>query len=59
MLAMAPERIVYVSCDPATFARDLKLLCADGSYELTKVQPVDMFPQTAGVENVGLLVRRK
>ena len=59
MLAMAPERIVYVSCDPATFARDLKLLCADGSYELTKVQPVDLFPQTAGVENVGLLVRRK
>ena len=58
MLAMAPERIVYVSCDPATFARDLKILCADGSYELTKVQPVDMFPQTAGVENVGLLTRR-
>ena len=59
MLAMAPERIVYVSCDPATFARDLKILCADGRYELTRVQPVDMFPQTAGVENVGLLVCRK
>ncbi len=55
MLAMAPERIVYVSCDPATLARDLKILCADGRYELTKVQPVDMFPQTAGVETVALL----
>ncbi len=55
MLAMAPERIVYVSCDPATLARDLKILCADGRYELTKVQPVDMFPQTAGVETVCLL----
>ena len=58
MLAMAPERIVYVSCDPATFARDLKLLCADGSYELTKVQPVDMFPHTHHVENVVQLMRR-
>ena len=59
MLQMESERIVYVSCDPATFARDLKLLCADGRYELRKVQPVDMFPQTAGIENVGLLVRRE
>ena len=55
MLQMNPERIVYVSCDPATFARDLKLLCADGRYELRKVQPVDMFPQTAGIETVVLL----
>lgn len=55
MLRMKPQRIVYVSCDPATLARDLKILCADGAYELQKVQPVDMFPQTAGVENVCLL----
>lgn len=48
MLAMAPERIVYVSCDPATFARDLKLLCADGSYELTKVQPGGYVPADGG-----------
>ena len=59
MLHMAPERIVYVSCDPATLARDLKILCADGRYELQKVQPVDMFPHTAGVENVALLTYRK
>ena len=55
MLRMKPQRIVYVSCDPATLARDLKILCADGADELQKVQPVDMFPQTAGVENVALL----
>ena len=54
MLAMAPKRIVYVSCDSATLARDLKLLC-EGGYELKEVQPVDMFPQTAGIENVALM----
>ena len=59
MLAMEPERIVYVSCDPATLARDLKILCGDGRYELRRVQPVDMFPQTAGVETVCLLSNRK
>ena len=57
MLAMAPKRIVYVSCDSATLARDLKLLC-EGGYELKKVQPVDMFPQTAGIENVTLLNKK-
>ena len=58
VLRMEPRRIVYVSCDPATLARDLKILCADGCYELRKVQPVDMFPHTAGVENVALLTRK-
>ena len=59
MLAMAPDRIVYVSCDSATLARDLKYLLADGRYTLKEVQPVDMFPQTVHVETVCLLSQRK
>ena len=59
MLKMEPERIVYVSCDSATLARDLKILCADGRYQIEKVQPVDMFPHTAGVETVVLLSHKK
>ena len=55
MLAMAPDRIVYVSCDSATLARDLKYLLADEKYELREVQPVDMFPQTVHIETVCLL----
>ena len=50
ILNAAPRRIVYVSCNPATQARDLQLL--DVKYRVTAVQPVDMFPQTHHVENV-------
>ena len=53
ILFAAPRRIVYVSCNPATQARDLQLL--DGAYRVVAVQPVDMFPQTHHVENVVLL----
>lgn len=56
ILFAAPERIVYVSCNPATQARDLQLLDVD--YRVVAVQPVDMFPHTHHVENVVLLERR-
>ena len=56
ILNAEPERIVYVSCNPATQARDLALL--DAKYRVTEVQPVDMFPHTHHVENVVKLVRK-
>ncbi len=55
---MNPKRIVYVSCNPATFARDTKILKLEG-YEIKEVQPVDMFPQTMHVETVCLLSKGK
>lgn len=57
ILFAAPERIVYVSCNPATQARDLQLLDVD--YRVVAVQPVDMFPHTQHVENVVLLERKE
>lgn len=58
MLKMQPERIVYVSCDSATLARDLKVLC-EGGYEVKKVRATDMFGMTVHVETVCLLSNRK
>ena len=57
IVRMAPKRIVYVSCDPGTLARDLRIL-EDLGYETTWVQPVDMFPQTHSVEAVAQLLRK-
>jgi 23S rRNA (uracil1939-C5)-methyltransferase len=57
ILTIAPEKVVYVSCNSATQARDLALM--DQLYKVTRVRPVDMFPQTHHVENVVLLERRK
>lgn len=51
IVKVSPARVVYVSCDSATLARDLKYLCEKG-YEVREVQPVDMFPQTVHVETV-------
>ncbi|MDE6503604.1 MAG: methyltransferase domain-containing protein, partial [Muribaculaceae bacterium] len=56
ILAAAPRRIVYVSCNPATQARDIAML--DGAYRVTAVQPVDMFPHTHHVENIAVLELR-
>ena len=56
MLRMAPERVVYVSCDPATLARDARLLC-EGGYRLCSAEAFDLFPRCAHVETVALLVR--
>jgi tRNA/tmRNA/rRNA uracil-C5-methylase (TrmA/RlmC/RlmD family) len=53
-----PAQVIYVSCHPATMARDLNILCADGVFELVRVQPLDMFPQTQHVECVADLRRR-
>ena len=55
ILKAAPQRMVYVSCNPASQARDLAILCRD--YRITAVQPVDMFPHTMHVENVVALER--
>lgn len=57
VIGLAPRRIVYVSCNPATQARDLKLMCEKGEYAIDGVQPVDMFPHTYHIENVAALAR--
>ncbi len=56
LLKVEPEKIIYVSCDPATLARNLKILCAE-KYNIKAVQPVDAFCQTTHVESVCLLSR--
>lgn len=55
IVAMRPERVVYVSCNPSTLARDLRVL-EDGGYRTVEVQPVDMFPHTVHIESVCLLI---
>lgn len=56
LLNMKPLKIVYVSCNPTTLARDLKMLC-EKDYKLEKVQPVDMFPHTYHIESVARLLK--
>lgn len=57
VLRTAPEKMVYISCNPETLARDLAVLVR-GKYKVSKIQPVDMFPHTKHVECVALLVRK-
>ena len=56
-LELGPAKIVYVSCEPTTLARDLSVL-TEGGYEMKKAVPVDMFPYTEGVETVVLLSKK-
>ncbi len=56
IIELLPDKIIYVSCNPATQARDLKILC-DGHYHLSQIQPVDMFPHTAHCETIASLTR--
>jgi len=57
MAKLAPERIVYISCEPSTLARDVNRFCATGRYTLVEVALVDMFPQTYHIEAVVKLQR--
>jgi len=56
IIYLAPQKLIYVSCDPATLARDLKILTESG-FEIKSCQPLDMFPRTPHVESVTLVVR--
>lgn len=58
ILYLKPEKIIYVSCNPSTLARDLKYLC-EKDYTLEKIQPIDMFPQTCHIESVAKLRRKR
>jgi len=57
IIKIEPKKIIYISCNPATLARDLKYLTKDGDYKLKKVLPIDMFPQTSHIECIASLER--
>ena len=55
LIKMSPERVVYISCNPETLARDLRFLSENSAYKVQKIQPVDMFPHTEHIECAVLL----
>lgn len=55
LIKMSPKKVVYISCNPETMARDLKYLCENSNYKVQKIQPVDMFPHTAHIETVAMI----
>ena len=57
IIKIKPKKIIYISCNPATLARDLKYLTKDGNYKLKKILPIDMFPQTGHIECIASLER--
>jgi len=57
IIKIEPKKIIYISCNPATLARDLKYLTKEGDYKLKKVRPIDMFPQTSHIECIASLER--
>lgn len=57
LLELKPEQMVYISCNPATLARDLKMLLSDGQYRIDQIQPLDMFPHTYHIECIVRLIR--
>ena len=58
LIKMSPKKVVYVSCNPETLARDLAYLTQNSPYKAQKIQPVDMFPHTAHIETVVLMSRK-
>ena len=58
LVTFSPVKVIYVSCNPATQAREVAVLCSE-EYELVKLRPVDMFPHTPHIENVATLIRKK
>ena len=58
LMKIQPNKIVYISCNPATLAKDLKKICEDEKYKVEKIQPVDLFPRTKHVETAALIFKQ-
>ena len=58
LMKIQPNKIVYISCNPATLAKDLKKICESEKYKIEKIQPVDLFPRTKHVETAVLIFKQ-